>query len=170
MDGHDTPTPGAVATSTIDPIMAGSAAIGLITAYASGQVGFSHAKSIYDAFNGGTAGFDDYLTVATAYWHALPIGCIFAVFAWLVARGTPISGPMLRNLAGLVGIPAAMVGAFVDAPKSIEALYAMEHAHGSDSVSILTALGAVYGPLAATLATIAGMSVGVLAARLERSS
>lgn len=170
MDGNSPPTPATAATRVINPIMAGSAAIGIISAYATGQVGYAHAKAIYDAASGGAPGFDDYLTVAEAYWHAFPIGCIFAVFAWLMFRGTPISGPMLRNLAGLVGIPAAFAGAYFHAPKNMEALYAMEHAGGSDSVSILNALVTVYGPLTAILATIAGMSAGTFAAQLERPS
>ena len=62
--------------SASNGIALASAAIGGVSALLSGSFGYSHAKSAYEAATGSSAGFGDYITVASdtpslmAVWFA----------------------------------------------------------------------------------------------------
>jgi hypothetical protein len=148
-------------SSSSNTIALTAAAIGFVSAIASGTLGFDHAKSAYDAALGGTAGFDDYVTVGNAFWDAVPVGAAFAVTAGLLAYGVQLSAAYYRFGAGIVAVGASALGASLDAPKHLQGYLAVTNSGASDTATVLSVFWQVYGGLAWILAAIAGLGIGI---------
>jgi len=142
-----------------------SAGIGLVSGIASGSVGYSHAKSAYEAASGSTAGFSDYITVGIAFWDGLPIAIAIAFMVAVMTYGA--WGPGTFGLAGVI----AVVGLAVASQVSPAHLDAYERTViGGNTTSLLSQWGTIYGPLASFLALIAGAGVGFAVGIMAKNS
>jgi hypothetical protein len=156
---------GILAGGTVSPsnaIALSAAGIGLVSALAAGTAGYSHAKSVWEAANGGTAGLSEYITVGRAFWDALPIAAAVAVIVGMLAAGQYVSPAMLRWGAGLVGLLALAIGSQVD-PQHLVVYNEAVSSGASDTAGLMQLWFNAYGLLAGVLAVIAGIGAGYAA-------
>lgn len=146
--------------SASNSIALASAAIGGVSALLSGSFGYSHAKSAYEAATGSSAEFEDYITVARAFWDTVPIAVAVAVVVGLLAAGQAVTAAMLRYGAGLCGVAALAAGASLDPGRHLTAYHATVFSGASDTPSLMAVWFATYGPLAGFCGAIAGAGVG----------
>jgi hypothetical protein len=137
-----------------------AAAIGGFSAILSGSLGYGHAKSAYEAATGGTAGLDDYITVARAFWDTVPIAAAVALVVGLLAAGQAVTMPMLRYGAGGFGVLALTAGASLDPARHLAAYHATVMSGATDTPSLMTVWLTTYGPFAGLFGAIAGAGVG----------
>ncbi len=138
-----------------------AAAIGLVSAILSGTVGFEHAKSAYEASTGGSANFNDYVTVSRAFWDGLPIAAVCAASSGLVAYGIHLGGGWYYGGAGLVMLAASSFGASVDPYRHLAAYQAAVTSGATSTSGLLDVFVSVYGPTASILAAVAGTGAGI---------
>jgi len=137
-----------------------AAVIGVISALASGSVGYENAKSVYKAAKGSAAGFNDYIEVGQAFWDALPISAAVAVIVGMLAAGQTVSSGMLRVGAGLVGLATLAIGSALDPSTHLVAYQRTLGANSVDSARFLALWFEIYGPWAGLLGVIGGTGVG----------
>ena len=144
-----------------------AAIIGIISGIAAGKVGYDHAVSAWEAATGSSAGVEDYIDVARAFWDALPIAATVAIVAGLLAAGHVVNAAFLRYGAGGVGLLALAIGSQAD-PKHLEVYNQTVNSGQSGTLGLLQLWFGAYGLLAGLLAVIAGVGVGY-AAGTERA-
>lgn len=145
-----------------------AAVIGAVSAFLSSTLGVSHAKRLYDAARGGTAGFEDYIDVGRAFWDVVPIGLMFAVTAGLLTARVQLTAVYLRFGAAAVGAVGLWVGAAVDPARHLDRFLAITASSAHDTPSFLGACYLAYGGASCILAAIAGVGLGVAAVLFAR--